>query len=62
MQRQAPLVYFHGIVPGRYVAEWPVFVMGDDPATLTFTVAMDDPQLVRPDLTVDVVDTCAVPT
>lgn len=57
MQQQIPLVYFHGIVPGKYLAQWPVFVMGDDPAGLSFTVAMDDPQLVRPDLEIDVVDT-----
>lgn len=41
MQRQVPLVYFYGIVPGEYLAIWPVFVMGDDPPTLTFTVAVD---------------------
>lgn len=42
MQRQLPLVYFHGIVPGRYVAAWPVFVVGDDPRDLAFSVAVDD--------------------
>ncbi len=45
LQRQVPLVYFHGIVPGLYQAEWPVFIVGDDPATLTFTVAVDDRQI-----------------
>jgi putative restriction endonuclease len=42
MHRQVPLVYFHGVVPGRYLAVWPVFVIGDDPGTLSFTVAADD--------------------
>jgi putative restriction endonuclease len=42
LQRQVPLVYFHGIVPGRYVAEWPVYIVGDDPDRLTFTVTVDD--------------------
>jgi putative restriction endonuclease len=37
-----PLAYFHGIVPGRYLAVWPVYVVGADPASLTFTVAVDD--------------------
>ena len=37
-----PLVYFHGIVPGKYLATWPVFIVGDSPATLTFSVAVDD--------------------
>ncbi|MGD1149432.1 MAG: HNH endonuclease signature motif containing protein [Thermoanaerobaculaceae bacterium] len=36
-----PLVYFHGFVPGRYAAEWPVFIVNDDPATLTFSVQVD---------------------
>jgi putative restriction endonuclease len=42
LERQAPLVYFHGIEPGRYVATWPVFVVGDDPLGLTFSVSVDD--------------------
>jgi putative restriction endonuclease len=37
-----PLVYFHGIVPGRYQAEWPVYVVGDDTKALTFNVLIDD--------------------
>jgi putative restriction endonuclease len=41
-----PLVYFHGIVPGRYMASSPVFIVGDDPSALTFTVAVDDRQFV----------------
>ncbi len=40
MQRKAPLVYLHGVVKGFYVAEWPVFIVGDDPRSLTFTVAV----------------------
>lgn len=42
MKRQTPLIYFHGIVPGLYEAAWPVYVVGDDPDGLTFTVAVDD--------------------
>ncbi len=42
MQHRLPLVYFHGVVPGRYVAAWPVFVVGDDPTGLVFTIAVDD--------------------
>lgn len=37
-----PLIYFHGLVRGRYMATWPVFIVGDDPASLTFKVAVDD--------------------
>ena len=42
MVRRLPLVYFHGLVPGRYVAAWPVYIVGDYPETLTFSVAVDD--------------------
>jgi putative restriction endonuclease len=42
MQRRVPVIYFHGVVPGLYVAEWPVYIVGDDPARLTFTVSVDD--------------------
>ena len=38
----APLVYFHRIVPGKYAGAWPVFIVQDDPARLTFRVAVDD--------------------
>ena len=42
MTTKTPLVYFFGIVPGKYMAAWPVFVIGDSPRELTFTVAVDD--------------------
>jgi putative restriction endonuclease len=44
MQRRLPLIYFHGVVEGKYLAAWPVFVVGDDPAGLAFTIAVDDPR------------------
>ncbi len=42
MQQQVPLIYFHGIVPGLYAPEWPVYIVGDDVAKLTFTVSVDE--------------------
>ena len=42
MQQQVPLIYFHGIVPGQYAPEWPVYIVGDDPERLTFTVSVDE--------------------
>lgn len=42
IERRSPLVYLHGIVPGRYLAIWPVYVISDHPASLSFTVAVDD--------------------
>lgn len=47
MERRVPLVYFHGVVTNRYLAEWPVFIVGDDPGQLSFTVALDDLEFVR---------------
>ncbi len=41
-RNRTPLIYFHGIVPGRYAAEYPVYVVGDHRATLTFTVSVDE--------------------
>ena len=37
-----PLVYFHGIEPSKYLAIWPVYVIGDDLSNLLFKVAVDD--------------------
>ena len=47
MAQHVPLIYLHGIVPGRYMASWPEYIVGDDPATLTFTVAVDDRALAQ---------------
>ncbi len=41
MRLRVPLVYLHAFVPGRYLAFWPVFIVADDPAALTFSVAVD---------------------
>jgi putative restriction endonuclease len=42
MRDRVPLVYFLGIEPGSYIASYPVFVVGDDRAGLTFTLQVDD--------------------
>jgi len=42
MKLRLPLIYLHGLSPGKYVAVWPVYVVGDDPANLTFKIAADD--------------------
>ncbi len=42
MREQVPLVYFHAVAPGSYVATYPVFVIDDDPPSLTFTLQVDD--------------------
>lgn len=42
MMRRLPLIYLFGIVPGRYLPVWPAYIVGDDPPTLSFSVAVDD--------------------
>lgn len=47
MDNRLPLIYLHGVAPGRYVAAWPVFVVRDDPASLSFSVEVDDAAYYR---------------
>lgn len=42
LRTNTPLIYLHSILPGKYLAVWPIFIIGDDPASLTFKVALDD--------------------
>lgn len=42
MELRIPLAYFHCLAAGRYMAIWPVLVVHDEPANLTFTIAVDD--------------------
>lgn len=42
MQNNLPLAYFHGLVPGKYLAMWPVYVVGDQPEYLSFSIVVDD--------------------
>jgi putative restriction endonuclease len=42
MEQGRPLVYLWGMGPGKYMATWPVYVIGDDPQALTFKVTLDD--------------------
>ena len=46
MRRRTPLIYLFGLLPGRYLPIWPVFVVGDDPGKLRFTVMADDQQSI----------------
>ena len=42
MSHHLPLVYFHGLIPGKYMPVWPVFVVHDERGSRTFSVAVDD--------------------
>ena len=39
--RRTPLVYLYGLVPGQYLPIWPVFVVGDHPDELSFSIAVE---------------------
>ena len=41
MRAQAPLIYFHATVPGKYLAAWPVHVISDNPERLEFRLDVD---------------------
>lgn len=51
MEKQIPLIYFHGIVPGKYLAVWPVYIVGDMPEQHTFKAAADDPAYIQKNVT-----------
>lgn len=48
MRRQTPLIYLYGVVPGQYMPVWPVFIVGDDEAGLSFRVVVDDAARLAP--------------
>jgi putative restriction endonuclease len=48
-KHRLPLVYFYGLVPGRYAAAYPAYIVGDDPANLSFTVQVAEALLLPVD-------------
>lgn len=50
MTEKIPLIYFYRLDKGKYLAAWPVFIIGDQPDKLTFTVAVDDAHYVSGNL------------
>ena len=30
-RNRIPLIYFHGVIPGKYLAVWPVYIIFDKP-------------------------------
>lgn len=47
MRRKTPLIYFLGIEPGKYLAEWPVFIVEDIQHAEIFRVLIDEKSLVE---------------
>jgi putative restriction endonuclease len=46
MQRGSPLIYFYGVEKAYYRPTWPVFVIDDDPFTLSFQIMVDEQQAI----------------
>jgi len=53
MKEQVPLIYFYNIVKGYYLAIFPVYIVGDNPSDLAFTVAADGEQFIKLDAAAD---------
>lgn len=45
-ERKTPLIYFHSVVPGKYLAVWPVYIVNDNPNALEFNIAVDDKKYI----------------
>jgi len=45
MTDRLPLIYFHAVMKGEYLAAWPVFIVGDDPQRERVRVALDDARM-----------------
>ena len=41
-QQQKPLVYLHGVVPGKYLAVWPIYIIDDNPEKLEFKAVLEE--------------------
>ena len=52
MEHELPLIYFHGLITGRYLAFWPVRIVGDNFDALEFSVDCGDSNAVD-DLNLD---------
>lgn len=42
MTRGVPLIYFYGVEEGLYRPIWPIFIVDDHPASLSFHIMVDD--------------------
>lgn len=59
LAERTPLVYFYRTDPGHYLANFPVYVVADDPTALMFSVTVDEAWVLRGQApaTVDLADT-----
>lgn len=48
MKEKLPLIYFYGLIPGKYMATWPIYIVGDNPAEHAFYCSVEDKRLITP--------------
>jgi putative restriction endonuclease len=53
MKLRKPLIYLFGISRGRYFVSFPVYIIHDDPAKLTFTVQVDEAESLTSQMEVE---------
>lgn len=56
MELGRPLLYFRAVEKGWYTPLWPLVIVGDDPASLTFTLACEDVDALAPGTPPDIAD------
>ncbi len=54
MNNGTPLIFFHNISRGKYVATWPVYIIQDNPNDLSFNVMVDDMAYVNQHIQCDI--------
>ncbi len=47
MKRNLPLIYLLGTVPSKYLVIWPVFIISDNPSSLSFKIALNDIETIE---------------
>lgn len=53
MRKNTPLIYFFGVDKGKYLATWPVYIIGDNPNQLEFKVAVDEARFISESAVLD---------
>ena len=46
-KHRIPLIYFHAVVAGKYLAVWPIYIIKANDVSLSFTAAVDDASFVN---------------
>lgn len=47
IETRTPLIYFVNLAPGKYMANFPAFIIKDNPSLMEFTVALDDEKYIN---------------